>query len=323
MPVASAAVSVSMGNQMQANQFPYGGQAVLEGVMMRGLHQATVAVRAPNGDIVWSDRTLNPGRRRFWARVPLLRGIQMLGDALIIGVWALSFSANASTGEEEQPLSRGQLAGLIATSLTMSIGLFFVLPLVLASLLARLGLSDILREVLEGVLRLSVFVGYLLAVRRSADIRRVFAYHGAEHKAVNAYEAGAPLTPAHVRGFTLIHPRCGTSFVLVVLLLSIVLFSFLSGLPFGVRLVSRIVFVPLIAGIGYELLRLSAANYHRAWVRRLVAPTLALQKLTTEEPDEGMLEVAIVALRRVLAADGVALADAPPLPETALEPAIV
>ena len=291
--------------------------------MMRGLHQATVAVRAPDGSIVWSDRTLNPERRKFWARVPLLRGIQMLGDALIIGVWALSFSANASTGEEEQPLSRAQLGGLIATSLTMAIGLFFVLPLVLASLLARLGLNDLVREVLEGALRLLIFVGYLTAIRRSADIRRVFGYHGAEHKAVNAYEAGAPLTPDRVRGFTLIHPRCGTSFVLVVLLLSIVLFSFLSGLPFWLRLLSRIVFVPLIAGIGYELLRLSAANYHRAWVRKLVAPTLALQKLTTEEPDDSMLEVAIVALRRVLVADGIALADGAAVPEASLEPATV
>lgn len=308
---------------MKANQFPYGGQAVLEGVMMRGLHQATVAVRAPDGSIVWSDRALNPERRKFWARVPLLRGIQMLGDALIIGVWALSFSANASTGEEEQPLSKAQLSGLIATSLTMAIGLFFVLPLVLASLLARLGLNDLVREVLEGALRLLVFVGYLVAIRRSADIRRVFGYHGAEHKAVNAYEAGAPLTPERVRGFTLIHPRCGTSFVLVVLLLSIVLFSFLSGLPFWLRLLSRIVFVPLIAGIGYELLRLSAANYHRTWVRKLVAPTLALQKLTTEEPDDGMLEVAIVALRRVLVADGIALADGAAVPEASLEPATV
>ncbi len=308
---------------MKANQFPYGGQAVLEGVMMRGLHQATVAVRAPDGSIVWSDRALNPERRKFWARVPLLRGIQMLGDALIIGVWALSFSANASTGEEEQPLSKAQLSGLIATSLTMAIGLFFVLPLVLASLLARLGLNDLVREVLEGALRLLVFVGYLGAIRRSADIRRVFGYHGAEHKAVNAYEAGAPLTPERVRGFTLIHPRCGTSFVLVVLLLSIVLFSFFSGLPFWLRLLSRIVFVPLIAGIGYELLRLSAANYHRAWVRKLVAPTLALQKLTTEEPDDSMLEVAIVALRRVLVADGIALADGDAVSEASLEPATV
>ncbi len=275
--------------------------------MMRGLQQATVAVRTPDGSIVYQDRALNMSRRATWARLPLLRGIQMLGDALIIGVWALSYSANASSGEDEKPLSSRELSGLMATSLGLAIGLFFVLPLLLASLVARLGLPPIARELLEGVFRLTIFVGYLLLIRRSSDIRRVFAYHGAEHKTVNAYEAGARLTPASVRGFSLIHPRCGTSFVLVVLILSIILFSFLSGLPFLLRLLSRIVFVPLIAGIGYELLRLSARNYHRGWVRSLVAPTLMMQKLTTEEPDDAMLEVAIVALRRVLHSDGVAL----------------
>jgi uncharacterized protein YqhQ len=294
---------------MQRPQFPYGGQAVIEGVMMRGLRQATVAVRAPDGGIVYRDRVFNVTRRTLWARLPLLRGVQMLGDALLIGVWALSFSANASAGEDEQPLSSRELSGLIATSLAMAVGLFFVLPLLLASLVARLGLPPLLRELLEGVFRLGIFVGYLVLIRRSSDIRRVFAYHGAEHKTVNAYEAGAALTPAEVRRHSLIHPRCGTSFVLVVLLISIVVFSFLSGLPFWVRLLSRIVFVPLIAGIGYELLRLSARNYHRAWVRSLVAPTLLMQKLTTEEPDDAMLEVAILALRRVLVSDGIALEE--------------
>jgi uncharacterized protein YqhQ len=290
---------------------------------MRGLQQATVAVRRPDGQVVYRDRSLNIARRVAWARLPLLRGIQMLGDALIIGVWALAFSANVASGEDEQQLSSGQLAGLIATSLAMGIGLFFVAPLVLASLVARLGLGILLRELLEGVLRLVFFVGYLLLIRRSADIRRVFAYHGAEHKAVNAYEAGAALTPVEVRRFSLIHPRCGTSFVLVVLLLSIVLFSFLGSLPFVLRLLSRIVFVPLIAGIGYEFLRLSARYYHLGWVRALVAPTLAMQKLTTEEPDDSMLEVAILALRRVLVADGIAVRDEPAPPEVAMEPATV
>jgi len=185
---------------------------------------------------------------------------------------------------------------------------------------AKSRLPPIARELLEGVFRLSIFIGYLLLIRRSSDIRRVFAYHGAEHKTVNAYEAGARLTPAIVRGFSLIHPRCGTSFVLVVLILSIILFSFLSGLPFLLRLLSRIVFVPLIAGIGYELLRLSARNYHRGWVRTLVAPTLMMQKLTTEEPDDAMLEVAIVALRRVLVSDGVALDQDEALIEEVLDP---
>jgi uncharacterized protein YqhQ len=294
----------------------------MEGVMMRGLRQATVAVRTPDGAIVFQDRALNAERRTTWARIPILRGIQMLGDALLIGMWALSFSANASAGAEDEQLSRRQMVGLMAVSLAMAIGLFFVTPLLVASLTARvLGWGVLAREALDGLVRLAVFVGYLLLVRRSRDIRRVFAYHGAEHKAVNAYEAGAPLTVAGVRPFTLIHPRCGTSFLLVVLLISVVIFAFLGNLPFVLRLLSRIVFVPIIAGIGYELLRLSARNYHRAWVRTLVAPTLAMQRLTTQAPDDSMLEVAILALSRVLAADGITVEAAPvqaqPLPAPA------
>jgi uncharacterized protein YqhQ len=297
---------------MRPTQFPYGGQAVMEGVMMRGLRQATVAVRTPDGSIVFQDRPLNAARRVMWARLPLLRGIQMLGDALLIGMWALSFSANASAGEDDEQLTRRQMITLTAISLSMAIAIFFVAPLLIASGVAQVfSLPTLAREALEGVLRLLIFVGYLLLVRRSRDILRTFGYHGAEHKAVNAYEAGAPLTVEGVRPFTLIHPRCGTSFVLVVLVISIVIFAFFGELPFWLRLASRIVFVPVIAGIGYEFLRLSARNYHRAWVRALVAPTLAMQKLTTVPPDDGMLEVAIVALARVLAADGVEVEATP------------
>lgn len=284
----------------------------MDGVMMRGLHQATVAVRAPDGSIVFQDRALNAERRTAWARIPFLRGIQLLGDALLIGMWALSFSSNASAGAQDEQLTRRQMTVLASISIGMAIGLFYVLPLLVASFVGNvLGWSIVARELLDGLLRLLIFVGYLLLIRRSRDIRRVFAYHGAEHKAVNAYEAGAPLTVAGVRPFTLIHPRCGTSFVLVLLLISVVVFAPLGGLPFGLRLVSRVVLVPLIAGLGYELLRLSARNYHRRWVRALVAPTLAMQHLTTEPPDDGMIEVAILALSRVLAADGIKVESAP------------
>jgi uncharacterized protein YqhQ len=307
---------------MRPTKFPYGGQAVIEGVMMRGLHRAAVAVRAPNGQIVMQERELNADRRTKWADIPILRGIQMLGDALLIGMWALGFAANVASGEDEKPLSRQQMIGLMVTSLTLGIALFFVAPLLIASFMARVFEWGMLaREALEGVLRLLIFVGYLLLIRRSSDIRRVFAYHGAEHKAVNAYEAGAPLTVAGVRPFSLIHPRCGTSFVLVVLLIGIVVFAFLGNLPFVVRLLSRIVLVPLIAGLGYEVLRLSARNYDKSWVRNLVAPTLAMQKLTTEEPDDSMLEVAITALKRVLIADGVQIEEMPK--EAEETPAIV
>ncbi len=279
--------------------------------MMRGLHQATVAVRRPGGAIVFQDRELNADRRTTWAKLPVLRGLQLLGDALLIGMWALQYSANVAAGVADQQLSRRQLAGLASISIGMMVALFYVAPLLVAALVQQLlGWGVVAREVLDGLLRLVIFVVYLLLIRRSGQTRRVFGYHGAEHKAVNAYEAGAPLTVAGVRPFTLIHPRCGTSFVLVLLLISIVIFAPLGTLSFWPRLLLRLVLVPLIAGIGYELLRVSARHYDKSWVRSLVAPTLALQRLTTEPPDDSMLEVAILALGRVLAADGVAVETA-------------
>jgi uncharacterized protein YqhQ len=294
---------------MSAQRFPYGGQAVLEGVMMRGRHQATVAVRAPGGEVVYKHEHLDVRRRNAWENLPFLRGILLLWDTLGLGTRALMFSASVASGEEE-PLSKQGVVGTVALSLSLVIGLFFVLPFLLSSLVERFGAPLLVRELSDGLLRLLIFVGYLVAISRLPDIQRVFGYHGAEHKAVNAYEAGAPLTVPSVRSFTLIHPRCGTSFLLVVVLLGIVVFALVGGMPFYVRLLARVLFVPLIAALAYELLRLSAANYHRPWVRVLVAPSLAFQRLTTREPDDSMIEVAIAALLPVLAADGVAVAHA-------------
>lgn len=290
---------------MNVKLFPYGGQAVLEGVMMRGLRQATVAVRAPSGEIVFRHEPLDAERRSFWENAPFLRGILMLWDSLSLGLRALNFSAGVAVGEEEAPSSRAAFTVTLLVSLGFAFGLFFVLPLLLASVLTRFGASTLLRDAAEGLIQLGIFVGYLALIGRIGDVRRTFGYHGAEHKAINAYEAGAPLTVDSVRSFTLIHPRCGTSFLLVVVLISIPVFALFGGLPLWARLLSRIVLVPVIAAVAYELLRLSAANYHRAWVRALVAPLLALQRLTTREPDDGMLAVAIAALLPVLASDGV------------------
>ncbi|MFD3162933.1 DUF1385 domain-containing protein [Herpetosiphon sp. NSE202] len=288
-----------------AERFPYGGQAVMEGVMMRGLHRASVAVRSPSGQIVIRDRELNLARRVFWSRLPLLRGIQLLGDALVIGMWALMFSASVTEDQAEQPLSKGQTALLVATSVGISIALFFVLPLLVASGIAswaKLGIYS--RETIEGITRLLIFVGYLILVGRTAEIRRVFGYHGAEHKAVSAYEAGLPLTVEHVRPFTTIHPRCGTTLLLIVVVLSIPVFALLGTFPFWLRLLSRIILVPFVAALAYELMRLTASKATNPIVRGLMTPALALQRLTTREPDDAMLEVAIAALARVLVADG-------------------
>jgi uncharacterized protein YqhQ len=294
---------------MSVKRFPYGGQAVLEGVMMRGLRQMTVAVRSPAGEIVFKHESLNVARRRVWENLPFLRGVLMLWDALNLGVRALNFSATVAVGQEEEQPSSVMTTVTMLLSLLFAIGLFFILPAFLASLVERLGATPLVRELAQGLIRLLIFLGYIIVISRLPDIQRVFGYHGAEHKTINAFEAGEPLTVASVQRFTLIHPRCGTSFLLVVLLVSFVVFAFVRDLPFWLRLLSHIPLVPVIAGVTYELLRLSAANYHRAWVRRLVAPTLALQRLTTRPPDDSMIAVAIAALLPVLAADGAALKD--------------
>lgn len=304
---------------MSVKRFPYGGQAVLEGVMMRGLRQASVAVRHPSGEIVFKHQPLNVQRRYAWENLPLLRGVLMLWDALNLGTRALNFSASVAISAEEngqagaedaKPPSDAMITGTMIVSLLFAIGLFFVLPTLLASLADRLGATSFVREGLKSVIQLGIFVGYIVAISRMPDIARVFGFHGAEHKAINAYEAGAPLTVERVREFTLIHPRCGTSFLLVVLLLNwIISFLLVRDWPLWGRLLSHIPLIPIIAAISYELLRLSAAHYHRAWVRALVAPSLAFQKLTTREPDDQMLAVAIAALLPVLAADGIVPAE--------------
>jgi uncharacterized protein YqhQ len=306
---------------MSGKRFPYGGQAVLEGVMMRGLRQATVAVRKSSGEIVFKHEPLNVRRRRVWENWPFLRGVLMLWDALNLGTRALNFSANvaleeeaAANGEQNEqparPLSDAQTTGLMVVSLLFGIGLFFVLPTLLASLADRLGAMPTVREAVKSVIQLGIFVGYIVAISRMQEVKRLFGYHGAEHKAINAYEAGAPLTVERVREFTLIHPRCGTSFLLVVLLINfIVSFLLVRDLPLWARVLSHIPLIPLIAAISYELLRLSAAHYHRRWVRVLVAPSLAFQKLTTREPSDEMVATAIAALLPVLAADGVTVPE--------------
>lgn len=301
---------------MSGKRFPYGGQAVLEGVMMRGLRQATVAVRKSSGEIVFRHEPLNVQRRRVWETWPFLRGVLMLWDALNLGTRALNFSAAVALEEEaggeapaEQP-SDAKTTGLMIVSLVFAVGLFFVLPTLLASLADRLGATPTVREAIKSVLQLGIFVGYIVAISWLDDVKRLFGFHGAEHKAINAYEAGAPLTVERVREFTLIHPRCGTSFLLVVLLINFVVsFLLVRDLPLWARVLSHIPLIPLIAAISYELLRLSAAHYHRWWVRALVAPSLAFQKLTTREPDDQMIATAIAALLPVLAADGVVVPE--------------
>ncbi|RMG93907.1 MAG: DUF1385 domain-containing protein [Chloroflexi bacterium] len=302
-------------NTVQRPQFNYGGQAVIEGVMMRGSQAMAVAVRNPAGEIIVHTEPLNPRiYRSRLARMPFVRGLTLLWDALGLGVKSLMFSAEVALEEEKedkaQKVFEGPMQwGTVAVSLAFSILLFFVLPTFVARqgmtlIAAGAGESQLLENLLEGLIRLGLLVGYVWGIGLMQDIRRLYGYHGAEHKTINAYEAGAELTPESVARFPLEHPRCGTAFLLTVVVISILIYSLLPPLTLPVRVLSRIILLPVIAGISYEFLRFTAAHQDKRLVRWLTKPNLALQRLTTQEPDMEMLEVAIAAFERVLAFEG-------------------
>jgi uncharacterized protein YqhQ len=285
---------------------PVGGQAVLEGVMMRGISVWAVAVRRPDGEIEISSEPIRPWatRHRLW-RLPVLRGMVALGESLKIGFRALAISANAQLEEDEggEPEEiGGWVWGLtIAFSMLLAVGLFFVVPVGLTSLIKdKLG-SPLLFWLVEGVLRTGIFIAYIAAISRLKDLRRVFEYHGAEHKTISCYEAEDELTPARAKLYSRLHPRCGTSFLLIVMVLAIFVFAPI-GLPAWYWLVfSRIVGIPLIAGLSYEVIKWAGKNRRKRWVRAIMWPGLMLQNLTTREPDEEELAVAIASLEAVLA----------------------
>jgi uncharacterized protein YqhQ len=285
---------------------PVGGQAVLEGVMMRGISSWAVAVRNPQGQVEISSEPLVPWakRHRLW-RVPVIRGVVALGESLKIGFRALAISANAQLEEDEEGKREeigGWLWGLtIALSMALAVGLFFVVPVGLTSLIKdQLG-SSLLFWLIEGILRTAIFIAYIAAISRLPDLRRVFEYHGAEHKTISCYEAEDELTPARAKLYSRLHPRCGTSFLLIVMVLAIFVFAPI-GLPAWYWLLaSRILGIPLIAGLSYEVIKWAGRNRRKRWVRAVMWPGLMLQNLTTREPDEEQLAVAIAALEKVLA----------------------
>lgn len=278
----------------------YGGQAVMEGVMMRGRSYMAVAMRDPKGLIVLHSEPLSPIYRSTAARVPFLRGLVLLWDALALGARALSLSANVQTGEEEEKLEGLSLTLMMSFSLVMAVGLFFLAPAGLGHLIEEaFNLSALTGALLEGGLRLAVLVGYVAGIGRIPEIRRVYGYHGAEHKTINAFEAGAKLTPETVAKYPIEHPRCGTAFLLTVVVFSIVLFALLGPMPLLPRLGLRVLLIPVLASLAYEYLRLTARYFHNPLVRLLVAPNLALQRLTTRPPDKGMLEVGIAAFKEM------------------------
>jgi uncharacterized protein YqhQ len=284
---------------------PVGGQAVLEGVMMRGVSVWAVAVRKPEGEIeVTSEPLVSWAKRHRVLRWPVIRGVVALGESLKIGFRALAISANAQLDPEEQEEIGGFTWGVtIALSLVLAVGLFFVIPVGATSLIKdQLG-SALLFWLVEGVLRTAIFIGYIVLISRLPDLRRVFEYHGAEHKTISAYEAEDRLIPSRAKLYSRLHPRCGTSFLLIVMVLAIFVFAPI-GLPAWYwLLLSRILGIPLIAGLSYEVIKWAGRNRRKRWVRALMWPGLMLQNLTTREPDESQLEVAIAALEAVLAVE--------------------
>jgi uncharacterized protein YqhQ len=311
--------------------FNYGGQAVVEGVMMRGRRSAAVAVRRHAGDLLVHEEPLNPRiYANRWLQLPFLRGLVLLWDMLILGTRMLAFAAAASLPEavpvhssraatQASPprasvpddsaaiptLGGPAIAVTLGISLAFAVALFFLTPLALVSV-AKPWLGGGWRSlVAEGAIRLLLLLAYLWLIGRLPSIQRVFEYHGAEHKAINTWEAGAPLDVAHVRLASRVHVRCGTGFLLIVMVVSIFVFALVGDPPLVLRVVSRIVLVPVVAALSYEVLRLGAAYYRFRVVRWLVAPGLALQGLTTREPHDDQIECAVAALERVLERDGV------------------
>jgi uncharacterized protein YqhQ len=279
----------------------YGGQAVIEGVMMRGKQAVAIAMRAPNQEIVIHKESLGSLYRSRLAKIPFLRGLIMLWDALGLGMRALTVSANTQTGED-QKLEGPALYTTLGISLAFGIGLFFLTPAFVGQLSERfIGWNSWWGNLLEGIVRLGLLIGYVVLIGLIPDIQRVFAYHGAEHKTINAYEAGAELTPECVARYSLQHPRCGTAFLLTLVVLSVLLFAMLGPLPMFWRLTSRIVLLPVLAGAAYEYIRWTARHLDSPLVRLLVQPNLALQRLTTREPSLDMLEVSIAAFNAMKA----------------------
>jgi uncharacterized protein YqhQ len=288
---------------MEDRIITYGGQAVIEGVMMRGQRAFAIAMRAPDGKIVVHKEKLGEIYRSQIVKIPFVRGVILLWDALGIGMRALTIAANTQTGEDEK-LEGPALYVTLGFALVFGISLFFLLPAGIGSLTEKyLGWNVWLSNLFEGIVRLALLVGYIWGIGFMPDIKRLFAYHGAEHKTINAYEANADLTPVTVAKYSLEHPRCGTAFLLTLVLFSIVVFTALGPLPFLWRLVTRILLIPVLAGLALEYIRWTANHINNPLVRLLIRPNLALQSLTTREPDLSMLEVAIESFKSMRQAE--------------------
>ncbi len=275
----------------------YGGQAVIEGVLMRGKYSLAMANRAPNQEIVVTQEDLTGIYTTNLAKIPFLRGLIGLWDAMGLGIKYLTVAANIQTGDDEK-IEGPMLYITLGISLLLGVGLFFLLPALISGLLAKIiTMSNWTSNLLEGLIRLALLIAYLWVIGRTPDIKRVFMYHGAEHKTINAYESGAELSVETVKTYPLQHPRCGTSFILTLVLLSILIFTLLGPLPLHWRLLSRLLMVPVLASLAYEYIRLLSKHIDNPFVKLLIKPNLALQNMTTREPTDDMLEVSILAFK--------------------------
>ena len=292
---------------MEDRLISYGGQAVIEGVLMRGRKACAMANRKPDGSLIVTNIPLGNIYQSKLAKIPFLRGLILLWDALGLGMKALTQAANLQTGEDEK-IEGGSLITAIGFAILVVVGIFFLTPAGVGWLTERyLNWNAWWSNLLEGVVRLLFLIAYIWGIGFMPDIRRVFGYHGAEHKTVNAFEAGAELTPEEVAKFPISHTRCGTAFLLTLMILSLLIFTLLGPLPLGWRLISRVIMIPVIAGIAYEYIRWTASHIKSPLVKVLVKPNLALQSLTTRQPDEKMLEVAIAAFQAMRQAEEDAL----------------
>ena len=298
-------------------KFNYGGQALIEGVLMRGRNAIAVAFRHPEGHIVWASEALNSGPHAWrLARAPLVRGLIVLYETLIVGTRWLVRSANIQASAEGVELGRGTIALMLGLTLALGVGVFFLLPLFIASAATSSIQADWVQHTVEGLVRVGIFLGYLALIARAPDIRRVFEYHGAEHMTIHALEAGDPLTTDAVRKYPTAHPRCGTEFLVVVIVLSIFAFGFLGrNNPWYVLIGGRLLLIPLIAAVGYEILRFGAKHRANPVVKAIMAPGILVQMITTKRPTDDQIEVAIVSMEQALEADGEAIPAGSELPE--------
>jgi len=285
--------------------FHYGGQAVMEGVMIRGKEGVAISVRQPNGELNTVSQPIASIYKGRLREMPLVRGIIVLVETLVLGTRALLHSAQIAAAEEgEEKIPSVLLWGTVAASLALGVALFFMVPLFATRYLIDpyIG-SALLSNVFEGLIRIGIFVAYLKSMSLMPDIRRVFAYHGAEHKVVNAYEAGVPLEVESVKNYSTAHARCGTALLFIVLIVAIFVFALVGQPTLWIRVVSRIALIPVIAVISYEIMKLGAAHINNKIVRILLAPGLMLQSMTTREPDDSQIEAAISALSEALEID--------------------